>query len=451
MSILVVGVNHKVAPLELREKLAFYEGSLPEALELLLSCTDVSGGVIVSTCNRTEVYAEGHEVEELSRQIKEFLSEYHSVPLMTLESHCYCLGGVEALNHLFCVGAGVDSMIVGEPQVLGQLKSAYEKSRTVGCAGKSLNLVFQKAFNVAKKVRAETAIGRHPVSISYAAVRMLRELQSPLTDRVVVLVGAGEMCELAAGYLSSDGAKELIIANRTFGRAAELAKKHKAMPVPLDALHEALVRADSVIASTDASYYVITERDMLSVMTRRNGRPIILIDLSVPRDIEPSIGNMKRVLLYNIDDLKGEIEINRERRKESAAEARKVIEQEALGLWNRLELSPVLTAFESAAEKMRLIEVDECLNKIGHLSARDKELVRSMTASLVKKVFYHPMRNAGRISRDNGMEAVEIVKKIFQPEEDRLARANDVTKTGGRKALGSLSRDQRPRLNDVKK
>jgi len=319
MNLIIVGLSHKTAPVEIREKLSFPSQTIGEPLNRLCTSYEINEGVIISTCNRVEIFAVTQDIEKGLRQVKRFISDYHNIPMEGLDEHLYTYTSEDAARHIFRVASGLDSMVLGEPQIFGQVKDAYGYALQHRTAGVIINKLFHKAFSVAKRIRTETKIGSSAVSISYAAVELAKKIFGTLEGKSVMLIGAGEMAELAAKHLLSNGVQEIIVANRTYERAIEMAKGFNGTPIMFREFPHYLKRVDIVIASTAAPKYIIRPEQIDEVIKERKNRSMFFIDISVPRNVDPLINKIDNIYLYNVDDLQGVVEANL---KERAKEAR---------------------------------------------------------------------------------------------------------------------------------
>ncbi len=420
MEILVVGMNHNTAPVELRESLAFSEDELPHALASLLEYDEVREGCILSTCNRVEVYAWCDQGGEVA--VKEFLCSKRGVSPRQLEPHLYLYRGDDAVRHLFKVICGLDSMVLGEPQIGGQVKDAYEIALGQRATGLVLNQLMRKAVSVAKRVRSETGIGEHAVSVSFAAVELAKKIFDTLEDREAVLIGAGEMAELAARHLVSNGVGRLVVVNRTLSRAEELARELGGVPLSLDKLGEELVSADIVISSTASSEVVIRRGEVEGAMKRRRYRPIFFIDIAVPRDIDPEVGRVENVYLYDIDDLKAVVEENRKRRAKESERALQIIEREVeqFNAWMREQsVIPVIVSLRRRSKTIVEQELDKTFSRLD-LTPEQRRSIEKMADAIVKKIL-HPsfttMKQAA--SQGKGEEIARVARQLFGIEEER--------------------------------
>src|SRR5665647_3253145 len=301
MNIIVVGLSHKTAGVEVREKVAFAPTQMEKPLRAVVALPDITEAVIVSTCNRVEIYATTRDVAGGMARLKRFLSDYHNIPLETLESHLYSYHGEDATRHVFRVASSLESMVVGEPQILGQIKTSYGYAAEFKSSGLILNRFLHKAFSVAKRVRTETKIASSAVSVAFAAVELAKKILGDLSDKTVMLIGAGEMCELAAKHFINSGAKGVMVTNRTFERAERLAAEFGGEAVPFESFLEHLHRADIVLSSTGAPHCIIVPKDVEEVVKKRRSKPIFFIDIAVPRDIDPKVDGVENAYLFTVD------------------------------------------------------------------------------------------------------------------------------------------------------
>lgn len=395
-NLVIVGVNHKTTPVEIREQLAFTRGKLEDSIEKLVSFPEITENIIVSTCNRVEIYARVQEVDAGILLLKRFICDYHGLSLEELDPHFYCYKNQATIEHLFRVSSSLDSMVLGESQILGQVKDAYNLARSMRSTGILLNQMFEKAFNVAKKVREETGIAESAVSISSAAVELARKIFEDLENRVVMLVGTGEMAELAAKHLISYGVKTIYVASRTYERAAGLAKTLNGCALAFDEFARELHRADIVVSSTAAPKFIIHKEMVEKAIHLRKNRPMFFIDIAVPRDIEPEVNNLENVYLYDIDDLQTVVSANMKERQKEAEYALQIVRDEASKFENWIEsLSAVPTIVElrNRAEDIRRAEMQKALGKLSHLSEEDKSSIEYLTSSIINKILHKPTVN----------------------------------------------------------
>ena len=391
MQILLTGLNYRTAPVEAREKVAFSKEQLRDALPAL---ADRAGqGVILSTCNRTEVYAVTGHPDEMAAQISAFLSDYHGVESQIIGPLLHVMTNEDAVRHLFRVASGLDSMILGESEILGQLRSALTAASDAQSLGPPVSRLFHRAIRTGRRVRQETAIGRNPLSVSYAAVRLAHRVLGDLTNLRVLLLGAGEAGKLVAKALSTTGVGDLMIANRTEARGRELARKLGGRAIPFPEVQSTLAGADIVIAATEATEYVLTRDAVAASAAARNGRALFLFDLSVPRNIEPAAASTDNVSLFNIDDLTSIAEENLSERKQAAVEAEKIVEEEVaefLDWWGTLDAVPLIKAIRDEAERIRGDELARALGRLSELSDEEAETLEAMTRSIVNRMLHNP-------------------------------------------------------------
>ncbi len=423
MEILIVGLSHKTAPLEIREKVSFAETALPDGVKALVACPSVSEGLIISTCNRVEVYTAvpRRSVDKAREEIAQFLSDHHEVSRDKLDPHLYILAGEESVQHIFRVASSLDSMVVGEPQILGQVKEAFGCAANVQATGNILNRLLHKAFSVAKRVRSETRIATSAVSISFAAVELAKKIFGELDGKTVMVIGAGEMAELAARHLMSNGVEHIIVANRTYERAVNLAEEFGGSAVPFDELEQQMELADIVISSTGAPNVIIEKKMVQRVIKRRRNRPMFFIDIAVPRDIDPAVNQVENVYAYDIDDLEGVVEANIKTRSKEAAKAEEIVngEVQQFNDWMRSrEAFPTIVALREWAEDVRRGELEKTLKRIEGLSEADTKKIEAMTEAILNKILHRPVTRMKQAAHqgDEG-KIVNIVREIFDIEE----------------------------------
>ena len=417
MNFALIGLNHKTAPVEVREQLAIPEAALPRALEALRHYDGVREGLILSTCNRVEVFARGEPSGELERSLHSFLADYNGLPLASIHPYLYHYREREAIRHVFRVTASLDSMVVGEPQILGQVKSAYAAAHAVGTASGLLEEVMSRAFSVAKKIRSETGIGQAAVSVSYAAVELARKIFGSLEDKTVLVIGAGEMSELAVRHLLRGGAATLLLANRSFDRTVELAALFGGRAVPFEELSETIAEADIVISSTGAPHFIVTKSDGPRLMAKRKNRPMFFIDIAVPRDIDPELNKIDNIFLYDIDDLEQVVEANRLERRREAERGEQLIEHEVdrfLAHIKSLEVVPTIVSLQAHLEEIRRGEVERLRGKLGSLSPEQEQAVDTLTRGIINKILHEPMTHLKSVAQHpDSLRVVDIVRKVF--------------------------------------
>lgn len=395
MSILLVGVNHKTAPIEIRERLAFNDEACANSLQQLVDGDIVREGLIVSTCNRVEILGAtaSDQLKFGAGRIAQFLDTTGSLPAGFLEAHLYSHTNEEAVRHLFRVASSLDSMVVGEPQILGQVRHAYSLGVEAGTVGKVLNRLVHHTFRVAKRVRNETGIAANAVSISYMAVELGKKIFDSLKGCKVLLIGAGEMAELSARHLINAGADRVMIANRTEATAQQLAKEFGANTVPFDRLDQVLHEADVVICSTGAPDYVVTEARTRKALERRRNRPTCFIDISVPRNIDPAISNIPNVFLFDIDDLESVITSNIREREREAERAELIVQSEVMQFQQKLRLldiGPSIGAMRQNMQDVARAELTRQRKRLGPLTKDQEEAIESLLMSTVNKIS-HPL------------------------------------------------------------
>jgi glutamyl-tRNA reductase len=420
MKLHVTGLNHRTAPVEVRERLAFDAASLPDALKFLRGAAGVHESLILSTCNRVEIVVATDEKADANDRVAGFLEHAKPGSRLEFDRHLYHFEDRDAIRHLFRVASSLDSMVVGEPQILGQLKEAWSLAKEQGVLGQYLDTVLTRAFNVAKRVRTETTIGESAVSVSFAAVELAREIFGSLKGCGVLLIGAGKMSELAARHLHRSGANRIFVTNRTRARAEEMASLFNGTIIDYDAFQSAMPEIDIVIASSGAPHYILTEAQMRQIRAKRKGRPIFLIDIAVPRNIEPSVNTLENVFLYDIDDLGKVVEQNRRGRQAEAAAAELIIGEEVEKLVARLkerEAVPIIVALQDHLEQLRQAEVQRMRAKLGALTPQQEEAVESLTKALMAKIAHGPITEIRRnAALEEGWQVIEEVRRMFKLE-----------------------------------
>lgn len=419
MQLSLVGLSHHTAPIEVRERLHFPEKDLPAALHALVERDAVEEAIILSTCNRVEILARLADDADARSLLGDFLSRQRRVPRDLLDKHLYHHSQREAVRHIFRVAASLDSMIVGEPQVLGQVKAAYATGRAVGTVGGILDAVLAHAFATAKKVRTETGVAASAVSVSYAAVELARKIFGSLEGKTVFLIGAGKMSELAARHLRRSGARAIFVANRTLARAEELAKELGGETVRFDELLNFISRADIVISSTGAPVYIIKKEHGARFLAERRNRPMFFIDIAVPRDIDPALNKLNNIFLYDIDDLQQVVEANLRQRRREALRAEEIVEREVdrlLGRLKRLEVAPTIAALQEHLHGLRQQELERA--RLRDLSPEQHTAVEEMTRRLVNKILHGPIAELKRLPQEpNGLKLTEFARRLFRLKE----------------------------------
>jgi glutamyl-tRNA reductase len=394
MELIVIGLNHKTAPIEIRERLAFPEDGIEKPLSQIKSLPSLKENMILSTCNRVEIYAVVQETEKAMLDLKGFLSQYHGLSLKEFEKRLYLLVGEEAVKHIFRVASSLDSMVVGEPQILGQIKSAYNMAAEAKTSGLILHRLLHRAFHVAKRVRTETKIGNSAVSVSFVAVELAKKIFGTLEKRTVLLMGAGEMCELAARHLVSSGIEKVVVTNRTYERAVTLAQEFRGEPIPFEEIYRGLRRVDIVISATDSPQYLLHHEEVAKVIKDRKQKPIFFIDIADPRDIEPKVGDIENVYLYNIDDLQKVANDNIQDREKEAQKAEAIVRDEVVKFVNwyqSLEITPTIVALRKKFEEIRNKELAKILSLHPHFSDKERQSLEALTSAIINKILHNPL------------------------------------------------------------
>ena len=424
--IVSIGTSHHIAPIEFREKLAFSEDQLIESLQSLRESYQVQEAVILSTCNRVELYAvlnSRRTAEIPGKTLMEFLSHYHRVSVDTLKKWSYLHHDLDTIRHLFRVAASLDSMVVGESQIVGQVKEAYDISRSAGGVGTILNRLFTKAFSVGKRIRSETTIAIGAVSISYAAVELAKKIFNTLENKTVAIIGAGEMSELTAKHLVANGVSKVIVANRTYERAVKIAEKFNGTPFAYEDDLGFLIDADIVISSTNASNYLIKRKPLTDIMRKRKHRYMFLIDIAVPRDIEPDVSKIDHAFLYNIDDLEVVAASNLKERKQEAVRAEQIVTEEARRFHDQLqilEVNPTIKALHQQFQQIAETELHACLGKTT-MSDTQEEAIASMTQAIIKKLLHQPVNNLRHAVNDGNADHgqyIHALQELFALDEN---------------------------------
>ena len=413
MQLALVGLSHKTAPVEVRERLAFSNDALRSALTSLVDRQAVNEAMILSTCNRVEVVAESPD----DRLIRDFICEFHQIPQDSLSNHFYSYRNVDAIRHVFRVTAILDSMVIGEPQILGQVKEAYRMAMDAGTVGMHLTALMNRAFAVAKKVRSETGISQSAVSVSYAAVELARKIFGDLSGKTVMIIGASKMGELAAKHLKRAGASSVLVTNRTFERAVELAKVFEGAAVPFEHFIDHMAGADIVITSTGAPHFIIGKNLAEQVIHRRKNKPIFFIDIAVPRDIDPAVNGIDNAFLYDIDDLQQVIDANLKERLKEAMRAEEIVDNEVEAFCLKMQtrdVVPTIVQLQESLEKVRRDEIERNRRHLKDLSPDQQAAVDQITKSIVNKILHPPIEQLKQMAHDpQGADLAELIRKIF--------------------------------------
>jgi len=410
-------VSHNTAPVEVRESLAFRAEDLPRALQDLRSRAGVNEALILSTCNRVEITVTTEDSIDPQTTVDLFLTDHKPVPADGIGPHVYRYEGREAIHHLFRVAASLDSMVVGEPQILGQLKVAYTAAKDAGAVCGWLDGLLTRAFGVAKRVRSETGIGQMAVSVSYAAVELARKIFGSLAGRTVMIVGAGKMSELAARHLRRSGASHVFVTNRTHDRAMEMARLFQGTPVEYDRFHATLPEVDILIASSAAPHYILNKEEMQRVIAARRNKPAYLIDLAVPRNIDPSVNDVANVFLYDIDDLQEVVNANLRERMKEAERAETLVSEEVERMMARLkvvEITPTIVGLQEQLEQIRSAEIEKARRRYGPFTPQQEEALEAATRAIINKVAHGPISELRvQAGKPDGAHAVALIKKVF--------------------------------------
>jgi glutamyl-tRNA reductase len=411
MHVSLVGINHKTAPVAVREKVAISAADLGGALSSLPSF--VTHGVILSTCNRTEVYATGSGSQPAAF---DFLSSQMEISMKTLKEHTYCKADREAIEHAFRMASGLDSMVIGEFEILGQVGTALDAAEKAGTTNLALRQLFRNAVRTGRRVRDETAISRNAVSVSSVAIDLITNVVGSLADSKMVVIGAGEAGRLVAKTARERGLTRLFVTSRTRDRASELAGELEGTVFSLVDLGEEMKTADIVVACTNAPHWIMDCEQVSRVLDGRNGTPLLIIDISVPRNIEPAIGGLANVFLYNIDDLSRISQANREGREAEIQKANDIVDDETTRFfdwWQTLKNRPVVTSLMSKAEEIRRSNLEKTVKKLRPLSDEEMENLEAMTRSIVTKILHDPIQCLKKSGEDNGDYAA-VVSEIFR-------------------------------------
>ena len=421
MALIVAGVSHRTAPVEVRERFAHGAAEIVESLDALRTASGFAEGVLLSTCNRAELYlvegeepAPAHVWRMLSRRLG-----------ADAEPFGYVHRDRDAVSHLYRVASGLDSMMLGEAQILGQVRDAWERSRAF--SGPVLNRLFQSAMLVGGRVRTETAIGRGAASISSAAVQLAKQIFGSLKGRHAMVLGAGEMAELALECLMNEGVRAAVVANRTFERANELARRHGATAMHYDECWSRLAAVDVLLCSTAAPHAVVHPEHLASGLSGRGGRPLCILDIALPRDVHPDVGRLDNVFLYDLDDLRAVATSNLERRRAELPSAEQVIAAEVEKYWDwlaGLATVPVLTQFRGEMDRLRAAEVEPLLRRLSHLDPAEREAIEHFSRALMNKFLHAPsVRLRAAAANGRGLGIVDAVRYLFALEDDANARA----------------------------
>lgn len=421
MNLFLVGINHRTAPIEVRERFAIPPEQIGDFLRLGTARPHVEELVVVSTCNRVELYGASRHPRQAAQQLLKLLAEFQEADSEILEPHHYFLEGEEAVERGFQVTSSLDSMILGEPQILGQVKDAYRLGLEAGTTGRLLNKFFHHAFSVAKRVRTETDIAAHPVSVSYAAVVLAKQIFGDLAKHKALILGAGKMNRIAVKHLKNAGIQQLFMANRSHDKAVELAEEFGGEAIPFDNFTQWLGDVDVVLSSTNAPHYLIHAEMVEEALKKRKNHPIFFIDLAVPRDISPDVNQRANVFLYDVDDLGAVVSANKDVRSREAEKAMAIVEKEAKkfsSVLRTFEVVPTISSLSLKLEKICQSEVEKALQKLPELEGEGREVIEGMATAIIKKVLHDPMVTLKEeATSENPPDYVALVRKLFRLDE----------------------------------
>lgn len=447
MHTLVIGINYKTAPVEIRERLSFNEADLAVAIKKLNTKKSILENIILSTCNRTEIYAVVDQLHTGRYYIKEFLSEWFGMEQKEFSPFLFVYEDDGAIDHLFNVTCGLNSMVLGETQILGQVRTSFMLAQQEGTTGTVFNQLFKQAITLAKRAHSETDIGANAVSISYAAVELAKKIFGSLANKHVLIFGAGKMGELAAQNLHGNGVKKVTVINRTFEKAQDLANRFSGIARTLAELEKSLVEADILISSTGAKDFVISKEMMVKVEKKRKGKPLFMVDIAVPRDLDPRIAELENVFLYDIDDLEGIVEANLQERKKAAEKIMLMIEKEIVEFKQWLGTLGVVPVISALREKAHVIQSETMVSlerKLPNLSDRDIKVLNKHTKSIINQLLKDPILQAKELAaRPDADQALDLFMKIFNIEElvkeqhSKAAETNQIPVTTPRASFQS--------------
>jgi len=439
MNLIVIGVNHQTAPVEVREQFTISEARLPEAVKTLAAQPGIEEAMIVSTCNRVELIA---RTKDADANLDGCLKKMYGVDAQSYRKYLYEYRERDAIRHVFRVASSLDSMVVGEPQILGQVKEAYATARAVGALHSQLDALYSRAFAVAKRVRTETAIATSAVSIASVAVELAQKIFGNLEGKSVYLVGAGKMCELAARHLLAHGATKLYVGNRTYERAAALAKKFNGEPISFDHLYETVDRADIVISSTGAPHTIFRKEHGERFLARRKNRPMFFIDIAVPRDVDPEMNKLDGIFVYDIDDLQQVVASHISDRRAEADRAEAIVQLEVDKFQARLQtldVVPTIVSLQEHLETVRQAEIDRVRGRLGMLTPEQEMAIEALSRGIINKIMHTPITTLKSAARESSESTtiVDLVRKLFnlrdtRKSESETSDAELSAKSGGR-------------------
>jgi glutamyl-tRNA reductase len=424
MKFMLIGVNHNTAPVEVRERFAIPESKISEAVQRLAQYPGIEEGMIVSTCNRVEFLA--RSANGCDPNLRGYLRDYFRTELGPYEKYLYEYQENEAIRHLFRVASSLDSMVVGEPQILGQVKEAYAAARAVGAVNSHLDALVTRAFGVAKRVRTETAIGSSAVSVASIAVELAQKIFGSLDGKTVYLVGAGKMIELAARHLIAGGAGKILVVNRTYEKAVALASKFDGTPVPFDQLYTTVAKADIVITSTGAPVTIFRREHAEQFMAERRNRPMFFIDIAVPRDVDAAVNKVDGVFVYDIDDLQAVVATHISDRRKEARRAEAIIENEVQKFNSRLqtlEVVPTIVSLQEHLETIRQAEIDRVRGRLGTITPEQEAAIEAATRGIINKIMHTPISTLKTAAREpEATTVIDMIRRIFNLREERVAQ-----------------------------
>lgn len=417
MTLLLVGLSHKTAPIDIREKIHFPQTRLYEALQTLTSESTIEEGLILSTCNRIEIVTHAADTTRGLDVVMEFISKFHCLPKEFIHPFLYNFAQADVVRHVFRVASSLDSMVVGEPQILGQFKTAFNQASSVGTVGNTLSPLMHRAFHVAKRVRSETGISNSAVSVSYAAVELAKKIFDKLTGRTVLLLGAGKMSELSAKHLSSQGVKHLLVWNRTYQRAIEMASKLHGEAIHPEELFRHIERADILICSTGSPDVILKKSDAQKLVQLRRNKPVFIIDIAVPRDVDPELNKLNNIFLYDIDDLRHVVDANLKHRQKEALLAERIIHDEVQSYINQiqnLEIVPSIVSLRQHWDSVRQEELAKSRKRFGKLTPDQEAALESLTQRIINKILHGPVSEIKSLGQDpSAKQRIKAIKRMF--------------------------------------
>ncbi len=417
MEIFATGLNYKTAPVEIREKFAITEEKYKEILDQVFQINSIYEVCIISTCNRVEIYGVADDTEETHDKVLKLFSKYSGIPVKKLSEYMFFYTGHEAIKHIFKVSSSLDSMVIGEPQIVCQFKDSFAKARDLKTVRHIMTKLFDKSLNVSKKIRTQTGISKKAVSISYAAIELAKKIFDDLSDKNVLLIGAGEMAELAARHLASVGVKHIFVTNRTFEKAVELADEFGGSAIRFNKMQEFLPDADIIIVSTGATEPIIKKDNLKQVVKERKGNPIFIIDISVPRNVSDDVNKLSNVYLYNIDDLKNVVNSNLEQRKVEATTAELILDEEVYKFekWlNQLKVAPLISNIRHFADEIGEKQLEKLFHTMPYLNEKERENIELAVKAIINKILHRPTMYIKDVAnRENKEQLICALEEMF--------------------------------------